>query len=169
VTTSSTGGRRFCAGRLILGAVLCAVAVAPSAAAKGPRYTVENGDVRYTLNQQHETSLAERSRTGTLLRHLPVPGSWAFPVANDRAQGLSRNGAVLVLVQAPSPALSSRSNSRFAIVDVRRLRVMRVVRLPGRLEFVAISGDGTRVMLAAHDVVRVLDVRSGRLVPMQRR
>jgi len=135
---------------LLVACWACALlALAPAAApAKGPRSTVENGDVSYRLVLMGaETTLSERAETGALLRHVPVPGTWAFAVANGRARGLSADGSVLVLVQFPFPALARRTESRFALIDTRRLRLLRVLRVPGRLAFGSISADGRRITL----------------------
>ena len=145
-------------------AALLALAASHAAPAKGPHATVANGEVDYHLVPMGaETTLSERAAaSGRLLRHESVPGVWAFAVANGRARGLSRDGAVLVLVQFPFPALAQRTESRFAVIDTRRLRLVRVLRVPGRLAFGGLSADGRRLTLiergrsGTHNRVHVL-------------
>jgi hypothetical protein len=80
-------------------------------------------------------------------RQLLVSGRLVVPaVAIDGSPGgLSADGGTLVLIE-PRPAFP-RSRTRFAVLDARRLRVLKRIGLRGDFSFDAISPDGSTIYL----------------------
>jgi hypothetical protein len=120
---------------------------------------------------------------GTLLEKLDVRhgqvyswrqlnGSWGIPAIGTGAtgQGLSRDGRTIVLA---SMAGGYASPSKFAVVDTRRMRVIRRIVLDGSFSFDALSPDASRMYLIqytsandlSHYIVRGYDMRTNRLLP----
>jgi hypothetical protein len=138
--------------------------------------TVPGAVARYvTLWSGAKTTVVARVRRngGRVDRSRPLDGAFTIPaVAYDRsASGLSADGRVLVLIQ-PRVAFP-RARTSFAVLDARRLRILKVLRLPGDFSFDAISPSGDRIYLIQYlspndptkYAVRALDVRTGRLLP----
>jgi hypothetical protein len=138
--------------------------------------TVPGAAARYvTLWSVPKTTVVARVRRngGRVDRSRLLEGTFTIPaVAYDRsASGLSADGRVLVLIQ-PRVAFP-RARTSFAVLDARRLRVLKVLRLQGDFSFDAISPRGNRIYLiqylSANDptkyAVRAFDVRAGRLLP----
>ncbi len=138
--------------------------------------TVPGAAARYVTlwSGPKSTVVARVARNGgRIVRSRPLPEALTIPaVAYDRsASGLSADGRVLVLIQ-PRVAFP-RARTSFAVLDARRLRVIKVLRLQGDFSFDAISPRGDRIYLihylSANDPtkyeVRALDVRAGRLLP----
>jgi len=109
-----------------------------------------NGRTRYvTIPDGSRTVVAQiLVRNGFVLRTLTVPGQFGLPfVANDgTVGGLSFDGRVLVLAGYGSPVQSSR----FAVVDIKRWRPGRVVRLRGNFSVDALSPKGRMLYLIEH-------------------
>ncbi len=138
--------------------------------------TVPGAAARYvTLWSGPKTTVVARVRRngGRVDRSRLLEGTFTIPaVAYDgSASGLSADGKVLVLIQ---PRVSfPRARTSFAVLDARRLRVLKVLRLQGDFSFDAISPRGNRIYLiqylSAKDptkyAVRALDIRAGRLLP----
>ena len=107
------------------------------------------------------------------LRRVLLPGRLSVPaVAYDATpSGITADGRKLVLI-TPRRAYP-RAWTSFAIVDTRRLRIRRTLRLRGDFSFDAISPDGRTLYLihypAPTDIlryeVRAYDLRAGRLLP----
>ena len=138
--------------------------------------TVPAAAARYvTLWSGPKTTVVARVRRngGLVDRSRLLRGVFTIPaVAYDRsASGLSADGRVLVLIQ-PRVAFP-RARTSFAVLDARRLRILKVLRLQGDFSFDAISPSGNRIYLiqylSANDptkyAVRALDVQAGRLLP----
>jgi hypothetical protein len=114
--------------------------------------------------------IAVRRGSGSVLRSRRIAGRWSVPPVSldNRTTGLSADGRTLVLVRPTRdfPAASTR----LAVLDVRRLVVLRRIELRGFFTVDAISPDGGSVYLIQYpgqDVldyrVRALDTRTGRL------
>jgi hypothetical protein len=113
---------------------------------------------------------ADSERT---LRRVLLPGRLSVPaVAYDPTpSGITPDGRKLVLI-TPRRAFP-RAWTSFAIVDTRRLRIRRVLRLRGDFSFDAISPDGRTLYLIHYPTpsdilryeVRAYDLRAGRLLP----
>jgi hypothetical protein len=116
-----------------------------------------------------------RERTvarGRVLRTLRLKGNFAVPaVAYDGSpSGLSADGGTLVLI---SPRRHfPRASTTFAVIDAKRLRLRRHIRLGGDFSFDAISPDGRLVYLINYlskrdftkYAVRAYDMRARRLL-----
>jgi hypothetical protein len=110
---------------------------------------------------------------GRIVRSKLLQGAFTIPaVAYDgSASGLSADGSELVLIE---PRTSfPRARTSFAVLDARRLRLLKVLRLQGDFSFDAISPSGSRIYLiqylsakdATKYAVRAYDLRVGRLLP----
>jgi hypothetical protein len=107
-----------------------------------------------------------------VLRSLRLKGNFSVPaVAYDGSpSGLSADGRTLVLI---SPrAHFPRASTTFAVIDAKRLRLRRHIRLRGDFSFDAISPDGRLVYLINYlsksdftkYAVRAYDMRARRLL-----
>lgn len=162
-------------------AILAALPV-PAAAADGlpavgvdaAPLSVHGGELEYvTARAKGETVLRERTvARGRVLRRLHLNGNFSVPaVAYDGSpSGLSADGRTLVLI---SPRRHfPRASRTFAVIDAKRLRVRRHIRLRGDFSFDAISPDGRLVYLINYlsksdftkYAVRAYDMRARRLL-----
>ncbi|HSS80845.1 MAG TPA: hypothetical protein VLK24_06575 [Gaiellaceae bacterium] len=170
---------------LLAGAAIAVGAGASSASADGlpvlgvdvgsKGVTVPGAAARYVTlwASPRSTILAGVARKGgQVLRSRLLEGTFTIPaVAYDgSSSGLSADGSVLVLIQ---PRLSfPRARTALAVVDARRLRLLKLVRLDGDFSFDAISPRGNRIYLieylSSQDptkyAVRAYDVHAGRLL-----
>jgi len=134
-----------------------------------------NGKTRYVaIPDGGRTVVAQiLVRNGAVLRSLSLDGLYGVPyVTNDgTAGGLSFNGRVLVLSAFAGPLLQRRT-SAFAVVDIKRWRPGKTLRLSGDLTFDALSPKGRMLYLIEHTSlrdysryrVRAYDLASGRLL-----
>ncbi|HZT83827.1 MAG TPA: hypothetical protein VE984_00200 [Gaiellaceae bacterium] len=121
-----------------LAAVVGALVVAPGALA-GPSFVSQGGaGVASPDGRFHYVTLSEGSRA-TLLEKIAVPrgeviywirleGSWGTPILGSgglAGQGISRDGRTLVL--ASTPGAPYASPSRFLVVSLPRLKVVRTI------------------------------------------
>jgi hypothetical protein len=104
---------------------------------------------------------------GSIQREISVAGAWRLPTIGlaQLPGGLSADGRTLVL-ESNTPA--SGTTTRFAIVATEGPVTPRVVTLPGRFTFDALSPDGTFLYVVEHltrsdYLVRQVDVRTGDL------
>jgi hypothetical protein len=161
--------------------VILAALPAPAAADGLPAVGVDaaplsthGGDVEYvTARAERDTVLRERTvAQGRVLRRLRLNGNFSVPaVAYDGSpSGLSADGRTLVLI---SPRTRfPRASTTFAVIDAKRLRVRRHIRLRGDFSFDAISPDGRLVYLINYlskrdftkYAVRAYDMRARRLL-----
>jgi hypothetical protein len=132
------------------------------------------GKLEYvTARAKPDTVLRERTvARGRVLRTLRLEGNFSVPaVAYDGSpSGLSADGRTLVLI---SPrAHFPRASTTFAVIDAKRLRLRRHIRLRGDFSFDAISPDGRLVYLINYlsksdftkYAVRAYDMRARRLL-----
>ena len=164
-------------GLIVAGALVGAARAdgLPIAVPDGGLEGVAIGITRYTaLPAPGGTVVAQvQQRGGRIVRSRFVRGRYTIPaVALDgTASGISANGRTLVLIR---PRVSFPQPFTYAaIVDARRLRVVRYLRLDGDFSFDAISPNGRLVYLiqyvAPRDptryAVRAYDTVRGRLIP----
>ncbi len=133
------------------------------------------GDERYvTLRAGAGTVLARIARgSAEVLGSTFIAGDLTVPaVAYDgTAGGLSADGSVLALIK-PRRAFP-RASTQLALLDARRPRLRRRIRLDGDFSFDAISPDGSALFLVEYPNprdpsvyrVRVYDVAAKRLLP----
>ena len=136
---------------------------------------IARGDVRYvTIPTGRETVVeAVRRDSGRVVRWMFVKGNFGIPqVALDgTTDGLSLDGRTLVLGDVvSSPAL--KKVSTFAVVDIRRFRLQRIVKLQGDFSFDALSPNARMLYLVEYVAkepvryrVRAYDLGARRLVP----
>jgi hypothetical protein len=167
--------------------VVVAVAVAPGVASGdgGPSPGVAigsegllavGGKTRYvTIPTRRETVIqVVRVRGGQVVRWNTLSGFYGVPrVANDgTTEGLTRDGRTLVLSTYAGPPAPG-AVTRFAVIDTKRLKLMRVITLRGSYSFDALSPDGSSLYVTQYLAsasapryrVRVVDVQRGRLLP----
>jgi hypothetical protein len=149
----------------------------PSVSILGTGIGSPNGTVHYIALPDGSRTLVVESmvRGGAIVGEVAMRGLYGIPfVATDGTLGgLSRDGRTLVLGE-----LNKRQGARttrFPIVDLRHLRVRKVLTLPGDFTFDALSPDGRTLYLIenlsydtsgyVHYRVRSLDIASGRLEP----
>jgi hypothetical protein len=169
-----------------LAAGVAALVLAPAAFADGGPFLVTQGGQGVATRDGafHYVAVPDGTRT-TLLEKLevangqvnywiPLKGFWGIPTlgtGSQIGQGLSWDGRMLVLSEPPGYA----APSRFALVDLKRFRIVRTVTLHGFFSFDALSPDGSRIYLIqythgqsgnlTHYIVREYDLRTSRLLP----
>lgn len=117
--------------------------------AGGTGVVTRSGDARYVTMPANGNTVVARVNPhgGRILASRLVRGTFTIPaVAYDgSAAGLSADGRALVLIQ---PRVSfPRAQTPLMVVDARRLRTLRVVRLRGDFSFDAISPRGSLLYL----------------------
>jgi hypothetical protein len=173
------------AGRLLATIAIfmgCAMTAASAGGAGGPGAGVQqgwdglaSGDVRYVAVPAAGSTTLEviRRRDGRVLKFLSLKGAWGIPVVayDGTTEGLMADGRTLLLGE-PTTAPRLRMNSRFAFVDIKKMKVVRKLRLPGHHVFDALSPDGRYLYfiqyVSAEDFnqyrVRAYDLRAGHLL-----
>ena len=134
----------------------------------------ERAGLRYvTLSTENATIVAAiRTRGGRIARMRYVRGNFGIPlVAYDGTTGgLSGDGKRLVLGSyGPPPGTSGIT--RFAVLDAKSLRLLKMIRLDGSFSFDAVAPDGSTLYVTQHVRagtnpvyrVRTFDVRTGLL------
>jgi hypothetical protein len=170
--------------------LVVALAVAASAVAAGARadgvgpspgaemgwtgLLAPGGATRYVaLPGERETVVAAvRVRGGRITRWGVVHGAFGVPLVafDGSTDGLSGEGKTLVLA---TPTSNPGPFSRFPILAVSNLRVLKVVTLRGSWAYDAISPDASTLYLIeylatglkARYLVRAYDLTAGRLIP----
>ena len=164
-------------------ATIAALVCASAAAADGlPVLGVDVGPKGVALRTVRWVTLPAGSDTivartgvfgGRVLTYTTLPGTFTIPaVAYDgSASGLSADGRTLVLIE---PRVSfPRARTTFAIVDAKRLRLVRRFTLRGDFSFDAISPHAKTLFLIQYVApkdpsryaVRAYDLAAGRLLP----
>jgi hypothetical protein len=170
---------------LCLAVVSGALVIAPAALADGPQFVTQGGAGVATRDGKFHYVPVPEGTTGTLLEKIDsrgevyswmqLDGSWGTATIGNGStigQGLSQDGRTLVLESTGGPFASP---SRFLVVDVRRMRVLRTIELKGAFSFDALSPPASRLYLIQYthassgDVtdytVRGYDLRTNRLMP----
>jgi hypothetical protein len=167
---------------LCLAVAAGALVVAPAAFGDGPLIVTQGGPGVATRDRAFHYVAVPEGKTGTLLetidvangqvfRWLQLDGSWGTSALGYGAStGLSHDGRTLVLASMAGPF---GSKTRFLLVDVKRLRVLRTITLHGSFSFDALSPDLSKLYLIqyaaagdlSHYIVRAYDMRANRLLP----
>ncbi len=161
----------------------CAIVTATAASAGGPSPGISrawtglvNGNVRYaTTPVAGGTSVdVVNDKSGRVIRHMKIKGIWGIPLVafDGTAEGLFPDGRRLLIAQSVFKGQGLRSNTSFAVVDTRRMKIARKITLKGAFAFDALSPDGRYLYLieyiAPHDAalyrVRAYDLSEGRLL-----
>ena len=167
--------------RLLIALAAAAAAAPSTAAADGlPTNGVDaapvsapGGSVEYVTRRAGRATLVVARERGSeqVVRRLRLPGPFTVPaVAYDgSAGGLSADGRTLVLIHPRSRF--PNTTTRFAVLNAKRLRPRRVLRLRGDFSFDAISPQGGLMYLIQYVsrnpnqyVVRAYDLRARRLL-----
>jgi hypothetical protein len=165
-----------------LGVLCAAIGSATAAGDGGPVYVTQGGDgiargkVRYVAFATGDGTVLEviNRRGGQVVNYSVLPGNYGIPlVAYDgTAGGLFQDGRRLILGDVAGGGQELRRSSSFAVVDVRRLRVIDTIRLHGDFAFDALSPNGRTLYLIQHVSlpgstyrVRAYDRLQGRLLP----
>jgi hypothetical protein len=178
------------AGRLATSASISVVALAavmgvpsalaggkipPSAGIDAAPVSAPGSELAYvTRRAGRDTKLVETFPGGLgVVRRARLAGRFSVPVvANDGSpSGLSADGQTLVLTK-PRRAVRGGTTT-LAVVDVRRLRIRRVMNLRGNFSFDAISPDGRTMFLIRYAdprdptqySVRAYDLVARRMLP----
>ena len=173
---------------LCLAAAVAALVAAPAALADGPTFVVQGGTgVATRSGAVHWVTVSDGPRgTGSTLLEkvaggrvdywLRLDGAWGTPTIGTNVQtgqGLSRDGRTIVLASASGRPYATPS--RFLVVNLKRMRVVRTITLDGFFTFDALSPDASRLYLIqytkagsynlSHYIVRAYDMRTHRLLP----
>ena len=160
----------------------CAATAAANAGGAGPGAGVQqgwdglaNGAVRYVAVPAAGSTALEviRRQDGRVLKFMALKGTWGIPVVafDGTADGLMGDGRTLLLGEATTgPTL--RKHSTFVLVDVKGMKMVRKLRLPGHQVFDTLSPDGRYLYfieyVSAEDFnryrVRAYDLRADRLL-----
>ena len=173
------------AGRLLATMAICmgcAMTAASAGGAGGPGAGVQQGwdglakgAVRYVAVPAVNSTTVQviRRRDGRVLKFMSLKGAWGIPVVafDGTADGLMADGRTLLLGE-PLTGPRLRRNSTFALIDMKKMRVVRKLRLPGHYVFDALSPDGRYLYfiqyVSAEDFnqyrVRAYDLRAGHLL-----
>jgi hypothetical protein len=173
------------AGRLLATIAICmgcAMTAASAGGAGGPGAGVQQGwdglargAVRYVAVPTAGSTTVQiiRRRDGRVLKFMSLKGAWGIPVVafDGTTDGLMADGRTLLLGE-PLTGPGLRTDSTFALVDLKKMRVVRKLRLPGHHVFDALSPDGRYLYfiqyVSAEDFnqyrVRAYDLRAGRLL-----
>ena len=162
-------------------ALACAVWAVTLASGAGPSpglstgQGVVSGGVRYVSHPNDSASslVAIDRETGRVLRQLTLKGMWGIPlVAYDgTAEGLLPAHRLLLATSLFS-GQHLRTTTTFKIVDVRRMKVTRTIRLQGAFSYDALSRDGRYLYLVEYVTpedpsvyrVRAYDLRASKLL-----
>ena len=135
-----------------------------------------NGKVRYVTVPAGASTVLEviRRRDGRVLSFMSLAGSWGIPAvaADGSADGLMADGRTLVLGQLATGSYL-RKQSMFALVDLKRMLVNKLIEVRGHHAFDALSSNDRYLYLTQYVStqdytryrVRAYDLRADRLLP----
>jgi hypothetical protein len=138
---------------LVLAAGLaCAVGATTAASAGGPSPGISQGwdgvargNERYvSIPAGASTSIQVINREGgRVVRFMKIEGTWGIPLVDfhGTTEGLFPDGRTLLLAQSVYTGQGLRQNTSFKLVDIKRMKVLRTIRLRGAMAFDAVSPD----------------------------
>jgi hypothetical protein len=165
---------------LVLG-VLGMLAVVPVAlgayptpfAAQGGQGVMSNdGALRYVANKSPEGTVVSAISTsdGSVVKSKPIDGSFGVPMVTYKgpAAGMLRDGSAFVL-----QSIGYAPQTSFQLIGTSDLAARAAFSLKGTFAFDALSPDGSKLYLIQHTssndlqhyVVRMYDLRAGKLMP----
>jgi hypothetical protein len=162
--------------------VACAIGATTAASAGGPSPGVSQGQQGLTRGNERYIAIPAGARTsiqvserndGRVIRFMSLQGTWGIPVVafDGTTEGLLPDGRTLLLAQPIYSGDHIRRNTSFALVDIRRMKLLRTIRMRGAFAFDALSPDGRYLYLveylSAEDGlyrVRAYDLSKGRLL-----
>ena len=113
---------------------------------------------------------AIRTRTGLVARSVSIRGTYGVPVVafSGQTEGVTRDGGTLLLAGAPGAA---RGATEFALIDTPKLKLRRLVEIPGSVSYDALAPDGRTIYVIEYLSsdqstyrVRAFDLRTNTLV-----
>jgi hypothetical protein len=168
---------------VFIGIVACALTAVSLAGGAGPSPGLAQGgkgvssaNARFfTVPAGSSTVLRKVDRdSGRVLRSVTLNGVWGIPLVSfdGTAEGLVSGGRTLVLAQSLFRGQALRQTTTFKLVETRRLKVQRMIRLAGAYSYDAVSPDGRYLYLteivSSDDLslyrVRAYDLREGKLL-----
>ena len=170
---------------LLLGALgaACLLAVTTAATGAGPSPGLSlgsggliNGNERYvTVPTGAQTTIEVIKRGGgTVLRFMTIDGSWGIPLVafDGTTGGLMPDGRRLILAQSIYTGEGFRKRTSFTFVDIRKMKRLGTLSLPGTFAFDALSPNGRYLYLIQYLSseqptqyrVRAYDLKAGRLL-----
>jgi hypothetical protein len=159
----------------------CAVWTVALASGAGPSpglstgQGIVSGGVRYVShpNESGSSLLAIDRDTGRVLRQITLKGIWGIPLVafDGTAEGLLPAHRLLLATSLYN-GQELRKTTTFKLVDVRKMKVARTIRLQGAFSYDALSPDGQYLYLTEYVTpedpsvyrVRAYDLRSGKLL-----
>jgi hypothetical protein len=159
-----------------IGATTAASAGGPSPGINQGVNGIVSGNERYAaVPAGASTSVEAVTRNdGRILRVMNIKGQWGIPLVDfhGTTEGLFPNGRTLLLAQSVFSGDSLRKNTSFKLVDVKRMKLQRTIRIRGAFAFDAISPDARYLYLveyvSAEDPglyrVRAYDLNRSRLL-----
>ena len=164
--------------RLVLAAVLAALAVVPTALAAGisppvlTSGTLSVHGLDYHVGPVGDATRIEVRRGSAVRRSVSLPGRWGLAPAvfGGAPEGISHDGSTLVLAEAVPPTGELRAATRMLVVRTARLSAPKTLRLRGDFSIDALSPKGRFLYLIQHTtdshyVVRAYDLQQGKLLP----
>jgi DNA-binding beta-propeller fold protein YncE len=147
---------------LVLAAGLaCAVGATTAASAGGPSPGISQGwdgvargNERYvSIPAGASTSIQVINREGgRVVRFMKIEGTWGIPLVDfhGTTEGLFPDGRTLLLAQSVYTGQGLRQNTSFKLVDIKRMKVLRTIRLRGAMAFDAVSPDTRYIYLVEY-------------------
>jgi hypothetical protein len=143
--------------------VACGIGATSAASAGGPSPGINegagangivSGNVRYiTVPAGAVTSVeAVRRSSGRILRSMNIKGRWGIPLVDfhGTTEGLLPDGRTLLLAQSVFNGDSLRKTSSFKLVDVKKMKLLRTIRIRGAFAFDAISPNARYLYLVEY-------------------
>lgn len=141
--------------------VVCSIAATTAASAGGPSPGISqgsngivNGNERYlSVPAGVSTTLQAVARnSGRVLRSMTIKGSWGIPLVDfhGTTEGLLPDGRTLLLAQPVFNGDSLRKTTSFKLVDAKRMKLRRTIRIRGALAFDALSPDARYLYLVEY-------------------
>jgi hypothetical protein len=139
----------------------CAVGATTAASAGGPSPGINqgvngivSGNERYVaVPAGASTSVEAVTRNGgRILRFMNIKGQWGIPLVDfhGTTEGLLPDGRTLLLAQSVFSGDTLRKNTSFKLVDVKRMKLQRTIRIRGAFAFDAISPDARYLYLVEY-------------------
>jgi hypothetical protein len=168
---------------LLAAGVACGIGATSAASAGGPSPGISqgtpglvSGNVRYISSPAGTSTTVEavNRTTGRTLRFMSIKGRWGIPLVDFHGtkEGLLPDGRTLLLSQPVFVGGSLRKTTSFKLVDVKKMKLLRTIRIRGALAFDALSPDARYLYLVEYvspqDAglyrVRVYDMNRNRLL-----
>jgi hypothetical protein len=161
----------------------CLLGFTTAATGAGPSPGVSQGSTGLTHGKERYIALPAGNRTtvevirrggGNVLRFMSIKGAWGIPLVafDGTADGLMPDGRTLILAQSIYAGEGFRQRTSFTFVDMRKMKQVDTITMPGTFAFDALSPNGRYLYLIqylsaeqpAQYRVRAYDLKAGRLL-----